>query len=214
MNFKKSEILIIAIILLAFGISVYIYPQMPERIAIHWNAQGQVDGYMSKAVGLFVLPLIIFGLALVFIGIPRIMPSKVDIKKFGKHYGGFSIWFFIFMFSIHAFTILWNLGIEISLFLFLPLGMGILYIYTGFLCENAERNAFVGIRTPWTLGSGNVWDKTHKIGGKLMKVAGIVTFLGVFFQRYALSFIIVPLISVTIYTIIYSYVIYKREGAA
>lgn len=50
-------------------------------------------------------------------------------------------------------------------------------------------------------GSEIVWEKTHKIGGKLFKIVGVITFLGVFFQSYALFFLLVPVISDAAYTI-------------
>jgi len=43
---RKSEIIIIGLILLSFIIGIYYYPQMPEEVASHWNAHGQVNGYM------------------------------------------------------------------------------------------------------------------------------------------------------------------------
>ena len=207
---RKSEITILGIILLSFIISIYFYPQMPERIASHWNAQGQVDGYMSKFWGLFLMPFILVGLALLFVAIPRIDPLKANIEKFRKYYDGFIILFFIFMLSIHFQVILWNLGIRISPNVIVPIGIGILFFYTGILCENVKRNWFIGIRTPWTLSNERVWEKTHKIGGKLFKIVGIIAFVGVFFQRYMLFFIFVPLISVAAYTIVYSYIEYQK----
>lgn len=116
------------------------------------------------------------------------------------------------MLSIHFQVILWNLGIKISPNVIVPIGIGILFFYIGILCENAKRNWFIGIRTPWTLSSERVWERTHKIGGKLFKIAGVIAFVGVFFQSYALFFILVPVISVAAYTIIYSYVEYQKEG--
>ena len=208
---RKSEITVLGIILLSLIISIYFYPQMPEKIASHWNAQGQVDGYMSKFWGLFLIPFILVGFVLLFIAIPKIDPLKANIEKFRKQYNGFVILFFIFMLSIHFQLILWNLGIEISPNLVVPIGIGILFFYIGILCENAKRNWFIGIRTPWTLSSERVWEKTHKIGGKLFKIAGVIAFIGVFFQRYALFFILVPMISIAIYTIVYSYLEYQRK---
>lgn len=89
--------------------------------------------------------------------------------------------------------------------------LGILIYYCGILIENTKRNLFIGIRTPWTLRSESVWEKTNKIGGKLLKIAGVITFAGIFFEKYALFFIFVPIISVTFYTIIYSYLEYQKE---
>jgi uncharacterized membrane protein len=57
------------------------------------------------------------------------------------------------MFSIHLQVILWNAGTEISPNITLPIGIGLLFFYIGILCENAKRNWFIGIRTPWTLSS-------------------------------------------------------------
>jgi len=184
---------------------------MPEKIASHWNAQGQVDGYISKFWGLFLIPFILIGLAILFVAIPKIDPLKANIEKFRKYYDGFVILFFVFMLSVHFHLILWNLGVRISPNIIFPIGIGILFFYVGILCENAKRNWFIGIRTPWTLSSERVWEKTHKIGGKLFKIAGIITFLGVFFQSYALFFILVLIISVAVYTIIYSYLEYQKE---
>lgn len=211
MNMRKSEIAILGIILLSLIVSIYFYPQMPEKIASHWNVQGQVDGYMSKFLGLFLMPIILIGFALLFVATPRIDPLKANIEKFRRYYEGFIILLFLFLLSIHFQVILWNLGIKISPNVIAPIGIGILFFYTGILCENAKRNWFIGIRTPWTLSSEKVWEKTHKIGGKLFKIAGVIAFVGVFFQSYALFFIFVPVLLVAVYTIIYSYFEYQKE---
>jgi uncharacterized membrane protein len=89
--------------------------------------------------------------------------------------------------------------------------MGILFYYSGVLIENSKRNWFIGIKTPWTLSSEAVWNETHKIGGKLFKIAGIIAIFGIFFLKYALFFILVPIILSSIYTIIYSYLQYKKQ---
>ena len=197
--------------MLSFVLGIYFYPQMPEKIASHWNAQGQVDGYMSKFWGLFLIPFLLAGFGLFFFAIPRIDPLKANIEKFRKYYNGFIILFSVFMLLIYIQVILWNAGIKIAPNATLPIGIGLLFFYTGILCEKAKRNWFIGIRTPWTLSNENVWNKTHKAGGKLFKIAGIVALLGAFFQKYALYFILVPIILVTVCTIAYSYFEYQKE---
>ncbi len=208
---KKSEIIILGIILLSFVVGIYFYPRMPEEMATHWNAKGQVDGYMSKFWGLFLIPFILVGCALLFIAILKIDPLKTNIEKFRKYYDRFIILFFVFMFSIYFWAILWNLGIKISPNIIFSIGLGFLFFYIGILCENAKRNWFIGIRTPWTLSNEVVWERTHKIGGKLFKFAGVIALLGIFFQNYSLFFVLVPIILVAVYTIIYSYFEYQKE---
>lgn len=208
---RKSEIIIFGIILLSFAIGIYYYPQMPEKLASHWNAQGQVDGYTSKFWGLFLMPIISVGMLLLFILIPRIDPLKSNIQQFRKYFDGFVVLIMVFLFYLYLLTIFWNSGYTFNMITFLSPAFAILFYYSGILIENAKRNWFIGIRTPWTMSSNKVWDKTHKIGGKLFKIAGVVTLLAIFFETYAIYIIVVPLIMVSIYTVVYSYFEYQKE---
>ncbi len=211
MNMRRSQIGIYGIILISFIISTYFYPQMPDEMASHWNAHGQVDGYLPKFWGLFLIPFTLIGLALLLVAIPKIDPLKENIEKFRKYYDGFIFLFFIFMLLVHLQMILWNIGIKINPNILFPIGFGPLLFYIGILCEKTKRNWFIGIRTPWTLSSERVWEKTHKVGGKLFKIAGVIALLGVFFQDYAVFLILIPAILTAIYTIIYSYLEYQKE---
>jgi len=208
---RKSEIIILGIILFSFAMGLYFYPQMPERVASHWNAQGQVDGYMSKFWGLFLIPFISVGILLFFILIPKIDPLKKNIEKFRKYFDGFIVLIIVFLFYIYLLTILWNIGIRFDMGQFLVPALGILFYYAGILVENAKRNWFIGIRTPWTLSSDRVWQKTHQLGGKLFKIAGIIALTGLFFPGYALYLVLIPVLSVAVYTIVYSYFEYQKE---
>jgi len=211
MNMSKSEILIVGIALLSFAIGVYYYPQMPEQMASHWNAEGQVDDYLSKFWGLFLIPITLVGLALLFMAVPRVDPLRENIEKFRKYYDGFVILFMIFMICVYLATILWSIEIRISINVFLPIAAGIMFIGAGILVENTKQNWFIGIRTPWTMSSESVWDKTHRMAGKLFKIAGVIAIVGILFQSYAVYFALVPALLVAVYTVAYSYVEYKRE---
>jgi uncharacterized membrane protein len=208
---RKSEIIIFGIIILSFAIGIYYYPQMPEKLASHWNAQGRVDGYMSKFWGLFLMPIISVGIFVLFILIPRIDPLKSNIAQFRKYYDTFIILIMVFLLYLYLLTIFWNSGNTFNMITFLSPALAILFYYSGILIENAKMNWFIGIRTPWTLSSDKVWDKTHKIGGKLFKIAGVINLLAIFYQNYTIFFIVVPVIIVSIYTVVYSYFEYQKE---
>ena len=211
MKITKGQIAVIGLVLVAFALSIYFYPKTPARMASHWNAKGEVDGYMDKNAGLLIMPCVMAGLALLLYVIPYFDPLKRNIDKFRPYYEGFIVFMCIFMLALHYHTILWNLGIQISTNVVIPIGIGLMFYYCGILCERAKRNWFIGIRTPWTLSSDVVWARTHRIGGKLFKVAGIAAIAGVFFQKYAIYFVIVPAITVAVFTIVYSFVIYQQE---
>jgi uncharacterized membrane protein len=159
---EKSRIIIIGIIILSFLAGVYFYPQMPEVVASHWNAQGEVDGYMPKSWGLFLMPLLLVGLFLLFLLIPKIDPLKENIKKFRRYFDGFTALLILFLFYVYLLTIFWNIGSRFNMGQLMIPALGILFYYCGILVENAKRNWFIGIRTPWTLSSETVWDKTHR----------------------------------------------------
>ena len=208
---KKSYLVIIVLILISFGLGIYLYPQMPDEMASHWNIKGEADGYMSKFWGLFLMPIILLGLFLLFILIPKIDPLKANIAKFRKYFDGFIVFIIVFLFYIYLLSIAWNLGKRFDMSQMMVPALGILFYYCGILVENAKRNWFIGIRTPWTLSSEKVWEKTHKIGGKLFKVTGLIILLGIFFPNYAFYFILVPVLLAAFYTITYSYFEYQKE---
>ena len=208
---KKSEIIILVIIILSFAVGIYFYPQMPERMASHWNTQSQVDGYISRFWGLFLMPIMSVGLWALFVLIPKIDPLKENIEKFRKYFDGFIVLMIAFLFYIYLLTVSWNAGIRFNMGRLIMPALGILFYYTGILVENAKRNWFIGIRTPWTLSSEVVWNKTHKKGGKLFKIAGGLALLGFAFPKQAIFFVIIPMISVVIYILIYSYWEYQKQ---
>lgn len=207
---KKTTVIVLVIILLSFIAAVYFYPQMPEKMASHWNAQGKVDGYMPKFWGLFLMPIVSVVMFLLFLLIPKIDPLKKNIEKFREYFDWFIVLIIAFLFYIYLLTVFWSLNFRFNMAAMMVPALGILFYYMGILTENAERNWFIGIRTPWTLSNNIVWKKTHKLGGKLFKIAGIIAVIGVLFQKYALFFVLVPAISVAAYTIVYSYFEYNK----
>lgn len=208
---RKVTAAITGLVLLSFILSIYFYPQVPDQMATHWDSQGEVNGYMSKFWGSFFMPLLITGLVILFLVIPKIDPRKENIEMFRKHYEGFRLVLIIFLVLVHLHILLWNTGTQISPNAVIPLGIGLLFYYAGVLTENAEQNWFIGIRTPWTLSSEKVWKRTNRLGGKLFRIAGITAFSGVFFPEYAIYFILVPAVIVVVITVVYSYLEYKKE---
>jgi len=206
----KIEIITLIIILISFLIGIYFYPQMPEEIASHWNAQGQVNGYMPKLWGLFFMPVISLILLAFFILIPKIDPLKENIKKFRKYFDIFVIIIILFLFYIYLLTILWNLGIRFEITQLIIPPIGILFFYAGVLTENSKRNWFIGIRTPWTISNEKVWNETNRLGGKLFKISGLIALLGILFQDYAILLVIIPIVLASVYTFIFSYYEYNR----
>ena len=50
--------------------------------------------------------------------------------------------------------------------------IGLMFIALGNALPKSRPGFFVGIRTPWTITDTDNWIATHRIGGKLMMLAG------------------------------------------
>ncbi len=85
-----------------------------------------------------------------------------------------------------------------------------LFYAIGALMQHAKRNYFIGIRTPWTLSSDEVWDRTHKAAGKWFRLAGLAALGGVLWPDLAVVFVIVPVMVAALYSTVYSYLEYRR----
>jgi len=207
---NKNNIISIVIIILSFLIGIYAYQYFPEKIASHWGSDGQVNGYMSKFWGIFLVPIISIALLLLFNFIPKLDPLKKNYNKFKEYYYSFISMIIIFLFYIFLLTIIWNFGIIFNMSLAIIPALGFLFFYIGILLKHLKRNWFIGIRTPWTISSDRVWDKTHKLGSKLFIISGIITLFGIFFQSYMIWFMLVPILVSSIWLFIYSYLEYKK----
>jgi uncharacterized membrane protein len=207
----KLKRITLVIIALSFLLGIISYSHFPDRMASHWNSQGEVNGYMPKFYGTFLMPIILIGLFLLFVLLPKIDPLKRNYDKFKNYYNSFILVITLFMFYIYLLTVLWNFGVKVNMNLFLLPAMGFLFIYIGIVFKNVKRNWFIGIRTAWTMNSDKVWDKTHKLGSKLFIISGIITIIGLFFPNYLIWFILLPVILSSIICIVYSYLEYQRK---
>jgi len=150
------------------------------------------------------------GILGLFAVIPRIDPLRENIAEFRSYYDWFVVIFTIYMFVVHAGVVAFNLGYEFDFtYLILVAAAGLFY-YSGVVLTHAKQNWFVGIRTPWTLSSEEVWARTHALGGRLFKLTAILTVVGLLFGNYALYFLLVPALLTAGGTIVYSYYLYER----
>jgi len=208
---NKTNIFVLIVIAFSFGVGYYFYPQMPQSMASHWGIGGRVNGYMPKFWGVFLLPIMTLALWLLFLLIPKIDPLKSNITQFKKYFDRFVGLIVLFLFYIYLLTIAWNLGYRFEVSRFMVPALAVLFYGAGSLIEHAKPNWFIGIRTPWTLSSAVVWEKTHRVGGQLFKAAGILALGGLFFPALTFYFVFFPVIAVAMFTLIYSWAIYQKE---
>jgi uncharacterized membrane protein len=201
---------IIAAMFIAAGVR---WGSVPDRIPVHWNSAGQVDGYGGKFTGLLLMPIITAGLYLLLKYIPRIDPARRNYESFAGTYMLIRVVLTMYMAFIYA-VLLLAIGREETF----PVGgliigaVGILFIILGAVMGKFRPNWFAGIRTPWTLTSKLSWTKTHRVGGWIFIATGVATMLGAIFNPewaiYAMFIVMIPGI---IFLFAYSYFVWRDD---
>lgn len=211
MSNKLTLILAFSLILAAAVVGLALYGQLPDPMPSHWNAAGEVDGYMSRFWGVFLLPLVTAGLTLLLFAVPFIDPLKANIAKFRRIYNAFIVGFVVYMLYVYGLTLAASLGYRFNMTLMLLPVMGLLFIGIGYLIKNAKRNFFIGIRTPWTLSSDTVWEKTHALGAKIFIASGVVILVSAFLGEIGIWLMLAVLLVAILVPVVYSYILFAQE---
>lgn len=160
-----------------------------------------------------MFPGIMLGMYLLFLALPYLEPRRLHfIKSWGFYLliKNFMMGFFLLMFGTTTWAGLSAQPVAISTIV--PLAVGILFIMIGNYMPQIKSNFFMGIRTPWTLSSDRVWQKTHLLGGYAFTFGGVLFIIGQFLSAPYNAYI--PLIGVGIAVaipVVMSYVWFLQE---
>ncbi|HMI20827.1 MAG TPA: SdpI family protein [Sphingomonas sp.] len=183
------------------------------QLPMHWNAAGEVDRYGDKWTALMLPPLLAAVLTLIMWGISRIEPQQDHLAK-----------------SQGLFRVGWlgglGLGVVIELMLLStvfhwglsPLGLiigavGLFFVAMGDQFGKTRPMYMVGIRTPWTLADPEVWTATHRLGGKLLVLAGLVWLITALFgwvNVLTLPILVLVMAVASLVPVVYSYLLWRR----
>lgn len=168
---------------------------------------------MPKHTALALFPALSAILLGAFAALPHIDPLGENVARFREQYDTFVVLLLAFLTYVHLLVLTANAGYEFEIVQVLAPAVGMLLYYVGVLSEHAERNWFVGIRTPWTLSEEEVWKRTHERAAPLFKLAGVVAALTALVPAYAELLIAGTVAAVALYATVYSYVAYRRVAA-
>jgi uncharacterized membrane protein len=117
------------------------------------------------------------------------------------------------MFGVYYLSLFAATGKDVNIGLFMPILVGIIFVIIGNYMGKIKQNFFMGIRTPWTLSNENVWNKTHRFGGNIFVLMGLLLMLSSvlrsdFFVGLLLSMVVVMVVGL----FLYSYIIFRKEN--
>lgn len=189
--------------------SLWLYPSLPDKVPTHWNWKGEADGWSSKPVGAFLLPGLTVVLWLVFLALPWLSPRGFKIEPFRATYNLIVLLVLALMAYIHVVALQAALHPRLDVARALIGGIFLLFGGIGLLLDRVKRNFWVGIRTPWTLASEEVWERTHRVSARLYALMGFLGAVAIWLGASpALCF--VCLLVVVLVPVVYSLVLYKQ----
>lgn len=207
---KRLFRLLLLLSALSFGAFLLVYPHLPQIVPIHWNAAGFVDGWGHKRTNLVlaaVPALSATGLYLV----PKIDPRRRNFQAHSKAYGIFGVVVVAMCILLCWAITLPALGIRLPINIVINLILGVTFIIMGNYMPQLRSNFFAGIRTPWALENDIVWRKTHRMGGVVFCVSGVLMVLTAFIQNTALALIPMGvMLAGMVWVYIYSYLVFRK----
>lgn len=209
MTVMFAILLIVAQVLIAIGT----YPFLPAQVPAHFDAAGNVNGYLPKLVNAILLPgigmLLFFILRLALQIGPRLgyqnqrrtNSQVIDLILVGM---------LLFVLVIQLLITAYALGAHVDVSLVVLLAVSVLLMFVGNFLGKVRRNFWVGIRTPWTITSDVVWERTHRLGGWLFVLVGLLGTISAFIPPLRIWGLFVPLLLVLVFLVGYSYYAYQH----
>jgi uncharacterized membrane protein len=210
----------IALTVAAFAASLYVwgfhYDQLPEQMATHWNIRGEPDQWMPRdqafRLNFLLVPAMMAGMVVLTLVLPWLSPVKFKIEPWKDTYYYIMALIVALFGYIHLCLMLSSLLPGRNFIYFLVSGMLLFFALLGNVMGRVRRNFWVGVRTPWTLASDAVWERTHRVAAWLWVGFGLVGAAAVLLVRREEVLIgaFVVLMVVAFAPVLYSLVLYKR----
>lgn len=177
-EYRKLIIATTLITLLPILLGLILWNRLPDTVAVHWGADGQADGWAGKAYAVFGLPCLLAAIHLFAVLFTLNDPRRKNINKKPL----MLVFWLIPVLSLvtNGIVYLTAMGADLDVFVICFVLIGIVFIVFGNYMPKLQQNYTVGIKMPWTLNSTENWNRTHRLGGRLFIVGGILMILGGF----------------------------------
>ena len=207
---KGTLILTTLMMLIPMLIGLLLWNRLPEQIPSHWGIDGEIDGWSSKAFAVFGFPCLLLALHWVCV-----LASCADPKAKNYHPKMLQLVLWIcpvLSLVLNSLVYATALGYPLEVQILMPLLVGLMFLIVGNLLPKCRQSYTLGIKLPWTLHNEENWNKTHRFGGKLWVIGGVITmataFLGSFWILLAVLIVMVAAPT------IYSYSLYRKQSKA
>jgi len=202
----------IAAVVIGFGTlaaSAVLYPSLPDRIPIHWNIRGEVDGHGSRTFGAFFFPGVILAMIGLLALLPKVSPRSMPIGPFRETYAYIAFLVTALFAYIHGLALAAAMGHGPDFARAILGGLYLFFALMGNVLGKITRNPWVGIRVPWTLASDRVWNATHRLGAWMFVACGL-TGLVLVAVGTTLAYTWIPLVPTVVVPVLYSWLLSRK----
>lgn len=204
-QYKGKLVVSSLLILLPMLVGVCIWNKLPDPMPYHWNAAGDVDGYTSRAVAVFALPL--FCLAMQWL---CVFVTACDPKNRGQNVKvtGLVLWLIPLICAVvSAMMYTTALGYALSVTNLMMGFFGIIFVLVGNYMPKCKQNHTIGIKIPWTLNDEENWNATHRLAGRVWVIGGVLMLLCTLLPTAVLMWVFLALtLCMVLIPFVYSYV--------
>ena len=187
------------------------------RLPIHWDLSGQPDGWAGKWVGLLMPAGITAGMSLLFWFLPALEPrGRNFLRSQGLYLWG---WAALLLMGAAIELVVLSVALDwgVPANHVIVGSLGVIFVIIGNQLGKSRSMYLIGLRTPWTLASEEVWIRTHRLAGKLMVLAGIVAFVAALLplpSGLLATILGVGIAVAALIPIVYSFLLWRREKMA
>jgi uncharacterized membrane protein len=201
------------------GVSGWVASSLPGdvQLPIHWGLNGEADGFADKWTALMMPPLIVAAVSLLFFFLPSLEPRKQGLERSQ----GLYLWGWIAMLmmgaAIELAVVSTALGWDLPVNRLITGGVGATLLLIGNQLGKSRSMYLIGLRTPWTLASEEVWIRTHRLAGRLMVLAGVAIIAAALLPlppAHLMQLMLATVVATAAVPIVYSYLLWRREGQA
>ena len=178
--FAKMEWILWLIILAPSFLLYWFWEQIPQTIATHYDLYGKADDWGDKGILLWMIPALSIFLYLILLLVPVLDPKK-RIESMGGKYFALRVVVLSLISAILVIFLLSAVYPEMDFRAGLFPVLAIFLMLMGNYLQAVKPNYFIGIRTPWTLNDEQNWQKTHRLGGRVYMLGGLVLLLASLF---------------------------------
>lgn len=213
-NYKKMGLLTIVVTLLPILLGLLLWSKLPDQVPMHWGINGEVDGWESKARAVFFMPCFCAAMQLFLLVMTSIDPRKKAIHRKPMMV---VIWLIpVLSLVMNVAVYLIALGFKVNMVEIILILLGVFLVLIGNYMPKLKKNYTVGIKVPWALNSEENWIRTHRFGGKVYVVTGIVCIISgllvnLIGENVAFVVIMVVIFGGSFLIMGYSYWLYKAK---